>query len=95
MFQPTHSFVRLCSWGELSAVFGGCRVAVKVLRNGQEDDWSSVLSSMAAGAFLARKDGPQAMIRGAATYGMMIYLLSGNAFRKGKTLRYSEEPVDF
>jgi hypothetical protein len=95
----SHTFqsMNICSsWAELSATFGCCRVAVKVLRNGQEDEWNSVLSSMAAGAFLARKEGPQAMVRGAALYGVMIYLLSGNALRGRKeTFRYNEEPVEF
>lgn len=88
-------FYHAHSWGELSAIFAGSRVAVKVLRNGQEDDWSSVLSSMAAGAFLARRDGPQAMIRGAATYGVMIYFLSGMASRKQKPYGYKEEVLEF
>ncbi|GKY98418.1 hypothetical protein MPSEU_000799300 [Mayamaea pseudoterrestris] len=81
------------SWGELSAVFGGCRVAVKLLRNGKEDEWSSVFSSMAAGAFLARAQGPQGMIQGAATYGLMIYVLSGMAFRRGR-FRFSDVSVN-
>jgi hypothetical protein len=66
-----------------------------LLRNGKEDEWSSVLSSMAAGGFLARAQGPQGMIQGAATYGLMIYVLSGMAFRKGKPFHYREQLVDF
>lgn len=43
------------SWGGISAAFGGFRVTTKVLRGGKEDEWSTILSSMAAGAFFARK----------------------------------------
>jgi len=42
------------SWAGISAAFGGFRVTVRVLRNGKEDEWNTVLSSMAAGAFFAR-----------------------------------------
>jgi hypothetical protein len=42
------------SWGGISAAFGGFKVAIKVLRNGQEDEWNQILSSAAAGAFFAR-----------------------------------------
>jgi Tim17/Tim22/Tim23/Pmp24 family len=42
-------------WGTISAVFGASRVATKVIRGGKEDEWSTVLSSMAAGAYFARK----------------------------------------
>lgn len=83
------------SWAGVSAAFGGFRVAVKVLRNGQEDEWNSVLSSMCAGAFLSRKSGPQAMINGAVMYGMMIYLLSGKALRpKQQFFQYDDLPVE-
>jgi Tim17/Tim22/Tim23/Pmp24 family len=43
------------SWGSISAAFGGFRVGAKILRNGREDEWTTVLSSMAAGAYFARK----------------------------------------
>jgi Tim17/Tim22/Tim23/Pmp24 family len=42
-------------WGTISAVFGASRVATKVVRGGKEDEWSTVFSSMAAGAYFARK----------------------------------------
>lgn len=42
------------SWAGVSATFGGCNTGVKFLRNGKNDEWSSVFSSMAAGAFFAR-----------------------------------------
>ena len=45
------------SWAGISAAFGGFRVTVRVLRNGKEDEWNTVLSSMAAGAFFARNGG--------------------------------------
>jgi hypothetical protein len=43
------------NFGSISAAFGGFGVAVKVLRNGEEDVWNSILSSAAAGAYFARK----------------------------------------
>jgi Tim17/Tim22/Tim23/Pmp24 family len=43
------------NYASISAAFGGCEVAVRVLRNGEEDSWSQILSSAAAGAFFARK----------------------------------------
>ena len=43
------------NWGGISAAFGGFKVAVKVIRNGdEEDEWNTILSSAAAGAFFAR-----------------------------------------
>jgi hypothetical protein len=49
------SFRWATSWGSISAAFGGFRVAAKVVRDGREDEWTTVLSSMAAGAYFARK----------------------------------------
>jgi hypothetical protein len=44
------------NWGGISAAFGGFKVAVKVIRQQEEDDeWNTILSSAAAGAFFARK----------------------------------------
>lgn len=43
------------NWASISASFGGFRVSVRVLRAGKEDEWNTVLSSMVAGAFFARK----------------------------------------
>jgi hypothetical protein len=48
------SFKWAKNWGAISAAFGGFGVFVKVVRNGKEDEWNSILSSMAAGAFFAR-----------------------------------------
>jgi len=42
------------SFGGISAAFGGFRVATKVIRGGVEDEWNTIVSSMAAGAFFAR-----------------------------------------
>ena len=68
------------SWGSISAVVGGTNVAARVVRGGKEDEWTSVLSSMAMGAFWRRTQGPKAMIQGALTYGAIIYFLSaGNS----------------
>lgn len=69
MNQPTllketsSRFVRLHSksvkwaktWGEISATFAGFDVLIKVVRCGKEDDWNSIISGAAAGAFFARK----------------------------------------
>jgi Tim17/Tim22/Tim23/Pmp24 family len=41
-------------WGGYSAAFGGCKVGVKVLRGGREDNWNSILSTGVAGALLSR-----------------------------------------
>jgi hypothetical protein len=41
-------------WGGISAAFGGFKIAVRVIRNGKEDEWNQILSSAAAGAFFAR-----------------------------------------
>lgn len=43
------------TYGGFSATFGGCGVAVRVLRGGEEDVWTEVFSSAAAGAFIHRK----------------------------------------
>lgn len=48
------SFSWASTWGGISAAFGGFRVATKIVRGGVEDEWSTVFSSMAAGAFFAR-----------------------------------------
>ena len=42
------------TFGGISAAFGGFRVATKVIRGGVEDEWNTIVSSMAAGAFFAR-----------------------------------------
>jgi len=46
------------NWGSISAAFGGFKVLAKVVRGGKEDEWNTVFSSMAAGAFFARKGKP-------------------------------------
>jgi hypothetical protein len=50
------------TWGGISAAFGGFRVATKVVRGGKEDEWNTILTSAAAGAFFARngRDGLRA-----------------------------------
>lgn len=71
------------SMGTLNAVFGGSAVLVKTIRpksrnqNGAYDPWNQILSSMLAGAYFARKEGPQAMVRSAVLYGGLLYLVSG------------------
>jgi hypothetical protein len=48
------SMVWAKSWGGISAAFGGFKIAIKVIRNGQEDEWNEIISSAAAGAFFGR-----------------------------------------
>jgi hypothetical protein len=80
------------SFGSISATFGGFGVAVKVVRNGEVDVWSNILSSAAAGAFFARKEGPQGMLRAAIIYGGLIYLTSFSG-SGGIVGRYTERPI--
>lgn len=42
-------------WGFLSLAFGGSKTFVKVLRNGKQDEWNTIISSMMGGAILRRK----------------------------------------
>jgi Tim17/Tim22/Tim23/Pmp24 family len=42
------------SFGSISATFAGFQTTVKVVRSGKEDKWTSIISSMAAGAYFAR-----------------------------------------
>jgi hypothetical protein len=123
----TKSFGWARNWAGISAAFGCFRVVAKVSRGGKEDEWTTILSSMAAGAYFARNgtlpcchirsfyagsflfdilhrvkqrttypshtsyifyflyclvlmliliEGPQAMVRGAAMYGGLMYLLA-------------------
>jgi hypothetical protein len=83
------------NWAGISAAFGGFQVTTKVIRGGKEDEWSTIFSSMAAGAFFARKEGPQAMLRGAVLYGGFMYLLSGGLRQKKEPFQYQEEKIDF
>lgn len=83
------------SWGSISAVFGGCGAATRVVRRGKEDQWNSIISSAAAGAFFARKDGPQGMLRGALFYGTAVYLFSGGGGKKKDPSQYTEQPLEF
>jgi len=65
------------TWASFSAVIGGANVGARVLRNGKEDEWTSILSSMAMGAFWARNEGPAGMARGAIMYGGIVLLFNG------------------
>lgn len=89
--------VRSKSWGKnfgsISAAFGGFGVAVRVLRNGEEDIWNNIISSAAAGAFFERKNGPQAMLRGALMYGGLIYATSGGLGKNQQLQEYTEKPA--
>jgi len=81
------------SWAGISATYGGLCVAARVLRGGTEDDWNVVLGTMAAGAMFARKDGPQAMIRGAIIYGGLTYILSKGSSNR-QPFEYKDQPVE-
>mmetsp|Transcript_821 Transcript_821/g.2057 ORF Transcript_821/g.2057 Transcript_821/m.2057 type:complete len:255 (-) Transcript_821:333-1097(-) len=85
------------SWGKnfgaISAAFGGFGVAVRVLRDGEEDAWNNIISSAAAGAFFERKNGPQAMLRGALLYGGLIYATSGGLGKNQQLQEYTEKPA--
>jgi gas vesicle protein len=91
----TRSMKWAANFAGISAAFGGLSVAVKVLRNGEEDEWTQILSSAAAGAYFARKEGPQAMLKGALLYGGLIYVVSGNTGfgNKIKEVEYTEKPA--
>lgn len=65
------------NWASISAVYGGLGVIIKVARNGKVDEWNTIVSSAAAGAFFGRKQGPQGMVRTALMYGGVSYLLAG------------------
>jgi hypothetical protein len=74
-------------WGQISAIFTASRVSIELLRQfgpgsnahlAENDDWTAILSSMTAGALLARSKGPSAMIQNALLYGGFTYMLSSN-----------------
>jgi len=77
-------------FGGISAAFGGFGVAVKIIRNGEQDVWTDIFSSAAAGAYFGRNEGPQGMLRGALLYGGLIYCTSGS--RRTPIQDYTEEP---
>jgi hypothetical protein len=52
MHQKSFGWAR--NWAGISAAFGCFRVVAKVSRGGKEDEWTTILSSMAAGAYFAR-----------------------------------------
>lgn len=83
------------NYASISATFGAMKVITKVVRGGVEDDWNTVFSSMAAGAFFARAEGPRAMLQGAVLYGGLVYLLYGGAMSKNQPFQYKEQPVEF
>lgn len=43
------------TWAPISAVFGGCDAATRVVRGNVKDQWNTVISSAAAGAYFSRK----------------------------------------
>lgn len=66
------------TWGGVSAAGAGFGILARVVRGGVEDEWTTVLSSMAMGAFFCRQDGAMAMVKGAILYGTLVKLLSGS-----------------
>ena len=91
----TRSMTWAKEFGSISAAFGGFGVAVRVIRNGEEDVWNSILSTAAAGAYFARKEGPEAMFRGALLWGGLLYLVSGGGFggKRKQLQEYTDRPV--
>lgn len=43
------------TWAPISAVFGGCDAATRVVRGNVHDQWNTVISSAAAGAYFSRQ----------------------------------------
>lgn len=42
------------TWAPISAVFGGCDAATRIIRNNKKDQWNTIISSAAAGAYFSR-----------------------------------------
>lgn len=42
------------TWAPISAVFGGCDAATRVIRGNKKDEWNTIISSAAAGAYFSR-----------------------------------------
>ena len=93
------------SWAALSASFSGFNNLVRLCRGGEDDgNWNAVIGSAMTGAFLNRAGGPEAMLRGAATYAGFTYVLdrffkspsstSGGNSRRSSELAYTDVPVD-
>uniref|UniRef100_A0A7R9ZSU2 Mitochondrial import inner membrane translocase subunit TIM22 n=1 Tax=Craspedostauros australis TaxID=1486917 RepID=A0A7R9ZSU2_9STRA len=86
------------SWGSVSAVFGGSEAVVVMFRSPQQQDndaWNSIFSSALAGAWFARKEGPQGMLKGAVTYGGLFFLISylNTGGKRSNLLEYEEREV--
>lgn len=43
------------TWAPISAIFGGCDAATRVVRGNVKDQWNTVISSAAAGAYFSRQ----------------------------------------
>ena len=93
------------SWAALSASFSGFNNLVRLCRGGEDDGkWNAVIGSAMTGAFLNRAGGPEAMLRGGATYAGFTYALdrffkspsstSGGNSRRSSELAYTDVPVD-
>lgn len=42
------------TWAPISAVFGGCDAATRIVRGNKKDQWNTIISSAAAGAYFSR-----------------------------------------
>lgn len=62
-------------WAELNAAFSGFHAVVRVTRNGKEDRWNGIVGSGLAGAYLARNEGPQNMLRNGVSFASFSYLI--------------------
>ena len=97
--------VSCASWATLSASFSGFNNLVRLCRGGEDDGkWNAVIGSAMTGAFLNRAGGPEAMLRGGATYAGFTYVLdrffkspsstAGGNSRRSSELAYTDVPVD-
>ncbi|CAM9665274.1 unnamed protein product [Sphacelaria rigidula] len=65
-------------WGKLTAAFTGFTQLSTVVR-GRNDKWDQVFGACGAGAFLNLGKGPQAMLQGAASYGLFSLVFASQA----------------
>ncbi|KAL3811840.1 hypothetical protein ACHAXA_004267 [Cyclostephanos tholiformis] len=88
------------SWATLGASFTGFNNFVRLCRGGGDDDgWNAIWGSALTGAFLNRAGGPEAMIRGGATYAGFTYVLerffkSPSNAPHSSNLVYTDLPID-
>lgn len=90
------------SWATLSAAFSGSHNFVRLCRGGNDEDgWNQIWGSFLAGAFLNRTGGPQAMVKGGASYAGFTYFIdkfmgspSSTSSGQSSELLYDDVPLD-